>query len=480
MTHCSPAVTVIGVPAYSEAIGDAHSAPTAPLDDQAKPHRDRPFNPWRIARTEAARTIIAEAVGTLQAHEEALNLRRRKRRQSDQETFEATVSAILSDLIYHHLKGFDGGVFITRSNRILGTKSRYKPTAYGKTLPAVLDLMSALAVGMVEQVIGRTHADGQNKNTTIRAGTWLLDRIDSRGITLEDLSVSDRQEVIVLRRCKEDFWDEGGDHEYEDDPTTRHYRTQMTGINASLRDADITFDEAALDDCERVVDDGDRHLRRVFTQERFDSGGRLFGGFWQGLSKKERLRGLMIGGETAVELDYGEMAPRVVYGLSGVQPDREDLYAIPRYGSFREGIKLVMNAMLFSSHRLTRMPKGGRKHFRRWHRIEDVMVAIEEAHLLIRHQFFTGIGHETQFTESQILIDVLLLLKAREIVALPIHDAILVPSSRHAEARGVMLACFLRHTELEGVVDVKAVPQRITMVGVIDGGLPLQHTFNDP
>jgi hypothetical protein len=396
----------------------------------------------------------------LLAHEEALKLRRRKRRQSDQETFEATMSAILCDLIHHHLKGFDGGLFITRSNRLLGTKSRYKPSAYGKTLPTVLDLMSEPGVGMVEQVIGRSNANGQNRSTTIRPGAWLLDRIISRGITLEDLSVSHRQEVIVLRRSKEDFWDEGGDREYEDDPTTRLYRTQMMEINALLRDADIIFDEAALDDCERVVDDGDRHLRRIFTQGRFDCGGRLFGGFWQGLSKGERLRGLLIGGETVVELDYGQMAPRIVYGLSDVQPDQDDLYAIPRYGSFRCGIKLVTNAMLFGSQRLSRMPRGARQHFRPHHKIEDVVEAIEEAHPLIRHQFFTGIGHQAQYIESQILVDVLLALKAREITALPIHDAILVPASGQEEARDVMLTCFHRHTGLEGIVEVKAHPQR--------------------
>ena len=128
MTHCSPAVTEISVPAYSEAIGNAHPVPTALLEDQTKPPRDRPFNPWRTPRREAARAIIAEAVRLLLAHEEAMNVRSRKRRQSDQETFEATVSAILCDLIHHHLIGLAGGVFITRSNRVsisdLATRSR--------------------------------------------------------------------------------------------------------------------------------------------------------------------------------------------------------------------------------------------------------------------------------------------------------------------------------------------------------------------
>ena len=88
------------------------------------------------------------------------------------------------------------------------------------------------------------------------------------------------------------------------------------------------------------------------------------------------------------------------------------------------------------------------------------MEAIEEAHPHIRHQFFTGIGHQTQFIESQVLVDVLLALKAHEITALPVHDAILVPASSQEKAREAMLTCFHRHTGLGGMVEVKAHPQR--------------------
>jgi len=41
----------------------------------------------------------------------------------------------------------------------------------------------------------------------------------------------------------------------------------------------------------------------VFTQGRFGSGGRLYGGFWQHLRKETRLKGLFINREEVVELD---------------------------------------------------------------------------------------------------------------------------------------------------------------------------------
>ena len=51
----------------------------------------------------------------------------------------------------------------------------------------------------------------------------------------------------------------------------------------------------------------DRSLRRIFTKGCFDHGGRLFGGFWQELSKTARFDGLVINDEDIVELDYGQM-----------------------------------------------------------------------------------------------------------------------------------------------------------------------------
>ncbi|QFS97320.1 hypothetical protein FIV06_07805 [Labrenzia sp. THAF191b] len=76
------------------------------------------------------------------------------------------------------------------------------------------------------------------------------------------------------------------------------------------------------------------------------------------------------------------------------------------------------------------------------------------AHPDISDAFFTGIGHRCQFLESQILVEVLLTLKETNIIALPIHDAIIVPASAVATAKEVMLDVFKRRTGQNGVVDI--------------------------
>ena len=415
--------------------------------------QDRRFNPWRIPVTEKAQGAIREVIHQIQSYERLYKLRKRKRRPADQETFEATVSAIASDLMYHHLLDHGYGVYITRSNRYLGLKGRYRPAAFGKTLPGILDFMATPEMAYVDQSIGHEAHFGLAKETTIVAGKRLVSRVVESGLQLEDFSVSPGQEVIQLKRIKANHWDDGGLEEYDDTSETILFREQVKTINGWLETAEIDFDEYYWPGG-RPVDSRDRRLRRVFTQGRFDSGGRLFGGFWQPLGKEARRKGLMIKGEDVVELDYGQMNPRILYGLCGAPPPEGDAYAIPGFLDHRSGVKKIMNAMLFASQRLSRMPKGVRKAFDERHRVEEVMVAIEAAHPAITSCFFTGIGHEAQFTESQVLVDVLLTLRDLGIPALPVHDSVIVGKSNQDKVREVMLSSFLKGTGVPGIMGV--------------------------
>jgi hypothetical protein len=55
------------------------------------------------------------------------------------------------------------------------------------------------------------------------------------------------------------------------------------------------------------------------------------------------------------------------------------------------------------------------------------------------HLFCTGIGFKLMFIESECLIDVLLALIDRSIVALPVHDAVIVPVSAVESAKAINL-----------------------------------------
>ncbi|ERP87259.1 hypothetical protein Q669_10870 [Labrenzia sp. C1B10] len=415
---------------------------------------DRPFNPWRTPKSDNVRLVIEEIIGMLQAYEEHFGLRQRKRKPTDQETFEQAVSAVLCDVMYHHLLGEPGGVAITRSNTVLGRKSRYRPSAYNKKLPAILDLMAAPEMAFITQEMGHQEHFSAARRTVIAAGSRTVDRIKANGIKLSDFCLADQREVVFLRREKDDFWDDGGNMEYDDTADTVKFREQLRQINQWLSAGNIDFGELSDTTRDRRVDPFDTHLRRIFTQGRFVSGGRLFGGFWQQLSKRDRFETVFIDEEEIVELDFGQMTPRILYGWAEVKPAGEDLYQVPGFEEHRAGIKQLFNAMVFSTKRLSRMPQGVRKSFLKEHSVEQVMRQIEKVHAPIAGYFFVGAGHGAQFIESNILVDVLLELKELGVTALPIHDAILVPRSKVATARSTMLEAFRRHTGIEGVVSV--------------------------
>lgn len=407
---------------------------------------DRPFNPFRAPKTVQAQTIVADVLGQLQCFERVKGLRQRQRKPTDQQTLETTVAAVVCDLIHRFITKPDGWVSVSLSNQDLGRASRYRATAMNKTLPTVIKRLAEPEMAFVEMEIGHQGYFGPARRTVMKAGSRLLTRLHDHGIGLDDLTQSTGQEVIILKDSKADYWDEGGLVEYDDTDQTRHYRDEVQAINAWLAQADIQFNG------DPIVDDTDRLLRRYFSRGSFDCGGRLFGGFWQPLPKRQRHKGLLIDGEDVATLDFGQMAPRILYGIAGVPTPTTDAYLLPGLEAHRKGVKKVMNALLFADKPLTRFPANTKTLFPPRMAFAQVAEALQQAHTPINHLFFTGIGHQVQFVESEILVDVLLALKAEGIIGLPVHDAVIVARSSIHKVTGIMQEVFKAHTGVEGMV----------------------------
>lgn len=431
-------------------------APLISTPDDEDDERDRPFNAYRFASADNAKGIVAEAIRLLLNYEDRFGLTRNKRRVADQETFDLTVDAILSDLMHHHLVEYPLDIYVTRSNRVLGTRSRYRPRAYSKVFPRILDLLAKSELGYVRQDKAAP-IPGASKSTVIRPGPTLLSRMDGGDIATDDLDEHPHGETIILKRLKDpdNYWDEGGLEQYADTPDTERYRHELETINQWLAAADLRFEPLGIPGPHTSFDIHDRRLRRIFTQARFTSGGRMFGGFWQQLRKHERRQGLRIAGEKAVELDYGQVGARILYGMAGHLPSSDDLYSMHGYNQQRDGIKKVMSAMIFAEARRDSFPKGTKKLFRKTDKIGEVVDAIEAKHPLIKDQFHKGLGHDAQFIESSILVDVLLDLRAKGVVALPIHDAVMVPASKMSITEEIMLRVFNAHAHVQGTVTVE-------------------------
>jgi hypothetical protein len=416
---------------------------------------DRFFNPWRVPRTGPAKRLVETIITSVETYEQIKGLRQRKRKPDVQKTFEATITAVICDLMHYALTKNERPLVIPRSNRVLGKRERNKALAFNQQLPKLVDTLGTDEVGWLIQEKGERREFTHNQRTTIRPSPRLIQLMEKRGINLADIGRTRGEEVIILKAGKKDYWDKGRRISFDDTPTTHHLREQMLTINAWLADARIEFDETVLVK-DRIIDTNQRHLRRCFTRGSFESGGRLYGGFWIDLGKQERLDGLTINGEEIVSLDYGQIGPRILYSLAGEQPPAHDLYDIPgltglHYGVYRDGIKKVMNALSFSE-RLSRKPKNSKHLLPRHLTIDQIVSLIKQAHPAIAHLLGTEIGHKVQFIESEIMVEVILELKAKGIVALPVHDCVLVPKSARAKAESVMLEVFKDKTGVKVIV----------------------------
>jgi len=414
--------------------------------------RDRPFNPFRALRSDSAKAIAAEVLNELQNYEVHFKLRQRARRATDQATLKQMVGAIVADLVHRVLTVPDGWVAVPLSKRVLGKRTRYGSPVLSKTLPHVLNCLSAPELNFAELRKGVINDFGpRNMQSTIRAGQRLLTRIETFGVELADLGVQKGEESIILKAAKRGHWDGGEWVDYQDNARTCRYRAELERINDSLAQADIYFDGVTKDG--RLIDEGDRVLRRYFNNGSFQQGGRLFGGFWQSISKAERASGLTIDGEEVVTLDFEQMAARVLYGLAKVTPPEGDAYDIPGYENCREGVKQVFNSLRFFEKPLFRFPKGTRELFPKGASVREVVAVISQKHEAIAHLFCQGIGFQDMFIESEILVDVLLKLLDQRITALPVHDAVIVAKSKAPLVKEVMLSVFQAHTGVTGAVE---------------------------
>ena len=423
-------------------------------------NKARAFNPFLCARTDKVKALIAEVKTQLEGYEFFHQTRKRARRPADQVTYERTVEAILCDLCAVEFEPNNDSIHLPLSNKVLRSKSRYKGTALGKTLPDILKVMSAPEMNfvvlekghstfkIVDDELNVAFAGGQQ--SILKAGPKLLSRIKRFGITRDDLGPAPEEEVLVLRATRRHANSTAKYQDYQEDEATLALRQQMTDINAWLCKADISCSHPQVDPTQR-------RLRRIFNNSDFAQGGRLYGGFWQAMSSDERQEHILIDGDCCVELDYGQVSLAILYGIAGKPPPAGDLYDLSAEGipiDYRKGVKKVIQSLINSSKVPRRMPKGVRKLIPSRYGIKDILKAVARKHPAIYAQMTSGIGMQLFRKESDILVDVLLALKTQGIVALPTHDAVVVRDDNSDKTKAVMKDIFLGHTGITPNVTV--------------------------
>jgi hypothetical protein len=133
------------------------------------------------------------------------------------------------------------------------------------------------------------------------------------------------------------------------------------------------------------------------------------------LERNLRLSRLRISGERIASLDFSGLYPRLLYAREGKTPPHHDVYSFAGLGDYRAGMKRLINARLFDGGPRKSKPKRTAKEvhegvqlYPEHMSIGELLRIVEDAHRPIAHYFGTGIGHELQFVESQVLTRILL------------------------------------------------------------------------
>jgi len=399
------------------------------------------FDPQRRAARPDLTARIETLARHLEAEERRLKIRSRARRDPDQRNFRLAVEAIACNLLVTAMVASDATLSVPRGHAAMWSNGRYRNPVFGQHFVDILDLLAK--INLVSEVAkGFRFSKTARRPTRIRASSDLSHHLPVGMTDLSGFCREEEPEVIVLKPEKD------GDGrapplDYRDTRDTRRWRREMRVINAGLAAAPITIIEedhraVRLDRNGQPIEPYRRTLRRVFNNENWNAGGRLYDGFWMTMERTERFRTIKIAGEKIANVDYSSLFPRLAYARAQAEQPVGDLYDVTGDGTCRGGWKILISAMLFARKPLGGWPTDAREEFPSGMKLRDTVEAIKRKHAPIAKLFEQGLGFQLMRHESDLLVSVVTALFRNGITALPLHDSVLVARS-HAETAKVFM-----------------------------------------
>ena len=361
--------------------------------------------------------------------------RSRKRSAEAQHHFEYAIATILKDLWNATAISPDYECGINKRTAYYSESPRYRdPNLTFKQTMAAFDGLIALDMIEVTRNGFFDRETGSGGITKYRAKDRLLELLEGvEGNPFTDIQPDLDAESIILR-----------DHidgvrtviDYEDDVATNGLRKDLRIINTclakhwpDLRIKDKNYsalqERLFLDDAKQPVDFTQRILTRIFSNGRFDHGGRFYRAWWHNVPSEYR-KFITIDGKRTSEYDYSQLNPHMAYYLRGAELGTEDAYSRVFDGEHRPLVKEAFNAMMQASTPLLRKPDGidlNEVDFD-WPTLRK---AVLEAHTPLADVFFQGHGNHLQFIDSCIAEKVMLqFVRSDDEPVLPVHDSFIM------------------------------------------------------
>jgi len=412
------------------------------------------FDPLSRTNNRKLLSDIAALVERILATELRLGLRDRTRRSSDNVSFLLAAEALICNLVLT-AKAPGAVLAVPRSHKVMWGKHRYRNPVYGSHFVHLQDVMARMK--MISVVTkGYRFSKVSKQATTVRPTRAFLKHFNIQYFRSEHLTQREEPEVILLKQSK-DLEGVTKLIDYEDTPEVERLRQEVRTINAYISAADATLlssDQGpAVNRDRQVVSAHHRALRRVFNNESWNAGGRLFGGFWMNMEREHRFARIRLDGERIANVDFSSLFPRLAYTRTNVPPPSKDLYEVEGECTNRDGWKKLTNALLFAVKPLRQWPKDTSRYFGKM-KLQKAIETIKQKHHPIAHLFETGIGFQFMREESDMLVCILDALRQKDIVALPLHDSVLVAMSRALIAKRIMEREFKSRTGAATLVKI--------------------------
>lgn len=365
-----------------------------------------------------------------------------------------------------------------------------------------------IALGYVTNIKGNWSPDiEKRRRSRMRATDVLIQRMQSFEVSALMAATSLEASAIILKDADKELM------EFENTDDTRRMQQEMTVINKLLSETFINLylDEKTLialkermrtgkmpelewqldDDTEDddetprgSIDFTAKSLRRIFNNGSFTEGGRLYGGWWQGIPRDYR-KYIRINRMNIEEVDFSSIHINLIYWLEGIPVPEDDLYTLEGFPpETRKVVKQCLLTMINAKNRKQAMASirqkiRGYKHKSvnidgRWKKrkilfhekdtitlppgitkVEKIINAFEKIHEPIKEWFFSGKGTILQFWDSQIAVEILLMLAKQDIAGLPLHDSFMVEEPHKPKLERIMNQAFHKITGRYPKMDAK-------------------------
>lgn len=401
-------------------------------DHQPPPHPHNALSPacqhdsWLTARPGSPLAILAVDIWS-HLESETPRTSTRQPRKDAAERRKAMVANLLANLAVLALSHPPG-------HRLAISADNDTVTRYDRRDLPTAALMKTVRLMAAQGLLVRICGASRKARTTLEASSELAAAMTLAGVSLEDITKAPGGETIILkadmgRRIPKRLISYADCHEAD------RLRTEMDTINQALNAADIRLDGVWQPTITMV---------RIFqipsleSPHSFTQYGRCYRGPWQDL-KRDRRKGLTIGGEPLCDLDYQSAFLAIAYALCGATLIAgQDPYSIAGLESHRAGVKQAISSLWFREGGIRRISPELRALLPDGWAGERLTNAIIGHHHAIAPMFGINCGPALMNIESNILVAVLLRLISEGIVALGCHDGILCAVRYKAAAMRAM------------------------------------------